>query len=220
MWRQRTGGCGKVQSGGKSSRVRCNARMSAKQIKGSFGYRPGRKAHQALDAIRDQLPQGRTEVVDADLSGYFDTIDHAGLLRLVAGRVSDGSILRLVKRFLKAPIVEREAVREERNHWTKHRSCAEAVRRVNRITRSLSNTDHYGHGTCVFGRQQVWLQNRVRRWLSRQDDCTPGLFSFFTDERLLGHDQRWPFPRTCAWRRSLCDVGSRKAGCGKSARLV
>ena len=65
---------------------------------GSFGYRPGRKAHQALDAIRDQLRQGRTEVVDADLSGYFDTIDHAGLLRLVAGRVSDGSILRLVKR--------------------------------------------------------------------------------------------------------------------------
>ena len=73
---------------------------------GSFGYRPGRQAHQALDAIRDQLRQGRTEVVDADLSGYFDTIDHAGLLRLVAGRVSDGSILRLVKLFLKAPIVE------------------------------------------------------------------------------------------------------------------
>ncbi len=73
---------------------------------GSFGYRPGRKAHQALDAIREQLRHGRTEVVDADLSGYFDTIDHAGLLRLVAGRVSDGSILRLVKLFLKAPIVE------------------------------------------------------------------------------------------------------------------
>lgn len=73
---------------------------------GSFGYRPGRKAHQALDAIREQLRQGRTEVVDADLSGYFDTIDHAGLLRLVVRRVSDGSILRLVKLCLKAPIVE------------------------------------------------------------------------------------------------------------------
>ena len=175
--------------------------MSAKQIKGSFGYRPGRKAHQALDAIRDPLRQGRTEVVDADLSGYFDTIDHAGLLRLVAGRVSDGSILRLVKRFLKAPTVEREAVREEFNHWTKHRSCAEAVRRVNCITRGLSNTDHYGHGTRVFGRQQVWLQNRVRRWLWRKYDCTHGLFSFFTDERLLGQYQLWSLPRTCAWRR-------------------
>ena len=120
----------------------------------------------------------------------------------------------------KARLHLREAVREELNHWTKHRSCAEAVRRVKRITRGWSNTDHSGHSTRVFGRQQVWLQNRVRRWLWRQDDCTHGLFSFFSDERLLGHDQRWPLPRTCAWRRSLCDVGSRKAGCGKSARPV
>ena len=88
------------------------------------------------------------------------------------------------------------AVREELNHWTKHRSCAEAVRRVKRITRGWSNTDHYGHRTRVFGRQQVWLQNRVRRWLWRQDDCTHGRFSFFSDERLLGHDQRWSRPRT------------------------
>ncbi len=44
--------------------------------------------------------------MDADLSGYFDTIPHAALLRLVARRVSDGSILKLVKLFLKAPIVE------------------------------------------------------------------------------------------------------------------
>lgn len=48
----------------------------------SFGYRPGRKAQQALDVIRTQLRQGRTEVIDADLSGYFETVDHAGLLRL------------------------------------------------------------------------------------------------------------------------------------------
>ncbi len=120
----------------------------------------------------------------------------------------------------KARLHLREAVREELNHWTKHRSCAEAVRRVKRSTRGWSDTDHYGHSTRVFGRQQVWLQNRVRRWRWRQNDCTHGLFSFFTDERLLGHDQRWPLPRTCAWRRSLCDVGSRKGGCGKSARPV
>lgn len=75
----------------------------------SYGYRPKRNAHQAIDAITLALMQGKTEVIDADLSGYFDTIDHAQLLRLVARRVSDGSILRLVKRFLKAPIVERRA---------------------------------------------------------------------------------------------------------------
>ena len=72
----------------------------------SFGYRPGRKAHQALDAIKRAMLQGTHEIIDADLSAYFDTIPHAGLLRLVMQRVSDGSILGLVKRFLRAPIVE------------------------------------------------------------------------------------------------------------------
>lgn len=73
---------------------------------GSYGYRPGKSAHQAIDAITQAMLQGKSEVIDADLSGYFDTINHAALLRLVARRVSDGSILRLVKLFLKAPIVE------------------------------------------------------------------------------------------------------------------
>lgn len=74
---------------------------------GSYGYRPKRSAQQAIDAITAALMQGKTEIIDADLSGYFDSIDHAQLLRLVARRVSDGSILKLVKLFLKAPIVER-----------------------------------------------------------------------------------------------------------------
>jgi group II intron reverse transcriptase/maturase len=77
----------------------------------SYGYRPGRHAHQALDTIRAAIWHGRYEVIDADLSGYFDTINHAALLRLVARRVSDGSILGLVKGFLKAPIVEEKSGR-------------------------------------------------------------------------------------------------------------
>jgi group II intron reverse transcriptase/maturase len=69
----------------------------------SYGYRPKHNAHQAIDATTLALMQGKTEVIDAD----FDTIDHAQLLRLAARRMSDGCILRLVKLFLKAPIVER-----------------------------------------------------------------------------------------------------------------
>jgi group II intron reverse transcriptase/maturase len=73
----------------------------------SYGYRPGKSAQQALETIREAIRQGYHEVIDADLSGYFDTINHAALLKLVARRVSDGSVLKLVKQFLKAPIVER-----------------------------------------------------------------------------------------------------------------
>ncbi len=72
----------------------------------SYAYRPKRNAHQAMDAIKHALLSGRTEVVDADLSGYFDSIPHWELLRLVARRVSDGRILALIKAWLRAPIVE------------------------------------------------------------------------------------------------------------------
>ncbi len=74
----------------------------------SFAYRPKRRAQQAIDAIKIALLSGRREVVDADLSGYFDTIPHAGLMRLVKGRVSDGSILKLIKGWLRSPIVEED----------------------------------------------------------------------------------------------------------------
>jgi len=74
----------------------------------SFAYRPKRRAQQAIDAIRSALLSGRREVVDADLSGYFDTIPHTALMRLVKGRVSDGSILRLIKGWLRASIVEED----------------------------------------------------------------------------------------------------------------
>ena len=74
----------------------------------SYGFRPQRRAHQALDAIIQALRQGKLEVVDADLSKYFDTIPHERLLKLVARRLSDGSILHLLRQWLDAPIVEEQ----------------------------------------------------------------------------------------------------------------
>jgi group II intron reverse transcriptase/maturase len=72
----------------------------------SYGFRPKRDAHQAMDDISLQLRMGKTQVIDADISKYFDTIPHDKLLALVAKRIVDKNILRLIKLWLKAPVVE------------------------------------------------------------------------------------------------------------------
>lgn len=72
----------------------------------SFGFRPGRSAHQALEEIRQNLQEGRREVYDADLQSYFDTIPHDKLMACVQKRVVDGSVLKLIRMWLKAVIVE------------------------------------------------------------------------------------------------------------------
>jgi len=72
----------------------------------SFGFRPRRAAHDALDAIRQALETGMCWVIDADITAYFDSIPHDRLMRTVALRVVDGVMLALVKRFLEAPIID------------------------------------------------------------------------------------------------------------------
>lgn len=72
----------------------------------SYGFRPKRKAHQAIEDITQHLLKGKTHVIDADISKYFDTIPHDRLLELVARRIVDRDILRLIKMWLKAPVVE------------------------------------------------------------------------------------------------------------------
>lgn len=74
-----------------------------------YAYRPGRSALQAVQAVDVFLNRGYTEVVDADLSGYFDTIPHAELMKSVARRVSDRHLLHLIKRWLEAPVEELDA---------------------------------------------------------------------------------------------------------------
>lgn len=72
----------------------------------AYGYRPRRSARDAVCAVHKALKAGQVHVVDADLSKYFDTIPHSELLRSVSRRVSDGSILHLVKMWLKAAVEE------------------------------------------------------------------------------------------------------------------
>jgi RNA-directed DNA polymerase len=72
----------------------------------SHGFRPGRSAHDALRIIQEHLKEGKTAVYDADLASYFDSIPHDKLIACVRMRVVDGSVLGLIRQWLKAPVVE------------------------------------------------------------------------------------------------------------------
>jgi RNA-directed DNA polymerase len=72
----------------------------------SYGFRPGKSAHQALAAIRDHIKSGRREVYDADLQGYFDSIPHNKLIAALRMRVVDRQVLKLIRMWLEAPVVD------------------------------------------------------------------------------------------------------------------
>ena len=72
----------------------------------AYGYRPKRSARDAVAAVHELLRRGHTDVVDADLSKYFDTIPHDQLMQSVARRIVDKDILKLIKMWLKAPVEE------------------------------------------------------------------------------------------------------------------
>ena len=77
----------------------------------SYGYRPGRSAHDAMEEIKT-LREQYDWVVDADIKGFFDNVDHDILIDLVNERVSDGSILRLIRLFLEAGVKYDGAIHE------------------------------------------------------------------------------------------------------------
>lgn len=77
----------------------------------SYGFRPGRNAHQALERLRQVLVGGATQwVVEADIQGFFDHVQHEHLMRFVGHRIKDRGVLRLIRRLLKAGV-------QHDGHW-------------------------------------------------------------------------------------------------------
>jgi RNA-directed DNA polymerase len=74
----------------------------------AYGYRPGKSAQDAIQKVDELLHEGYTDIVDADLSKYFDTIPHSELMQCVARRIVDRHVLHLIKMWLKVPVEERD----------------------------------------------------------------------------------------------------------------
>lgn len=77
-------------------------------LESSYGFRPGKSAHQALEAIKVNLEEGYTAVYDADLESYFDSIPHDKLMKALEMRIADRSVLKLIRMWLESQIAERK----------------------------------------------------------------------------------------------------------------
>jgi RNA-directed DNA polymerase len=89
----------------------------------AYGYRPARSATDAIREVHKALCDGQTNVVDADLSKYFDTIPHDALMQCVARRIVDRTILSLIKMWLKTPVEERDGNGKRRMTRGKGSKC-------------------------------------------------------------------------------------------------
>ncbi len=70
----------------------------------SYGYRPGRSAHDAVGSARDHVLSGKTWVVDIDISAFFDEVNYDILMAKISRKVSDKGVLRLIGDYLRAPV--------------------------------------------------------------------------------------------------------------------
>jgi RNA-directed DNA polymerase len=85
----------------------------------SYGFRPERSAHQALEEIRGHIKAGYQAVYDADLKGYFDSIPHDKLMACLRMRITDRSVLQLIRMWLESPVVEGGGSSGEPEKWSR-----------------------------------------------------------------------------------------------------
>ncbi len=169
----------------------------------SYGFRPNRSAHDAIAEIQTNLRAGRTAVYDADLSSYFDTIDHGLLLGLVKERISDRAILKLITMWLSCPIYE-EPERKP-NRW--ERNSRKANSRPERQGKLTTPTC----GTPQGGVISPLLANIFLNVLDQAFHTDPGSPSVFANARLIRYADdfvvmaRYIGPRITDWLEDILE---------------
>jgi RNA-directed DNA polymerase len=135
----------------------------------AYGYRPKRNAQEAVERVHKAACEGYTDVVDADLSKYFDTIPHDELMQSVACRVVDRQMLKLIKGWLKVPVQERD---EEGNpRMTGGKGSKKGTPQGGVISPLLANI--YMHRYLRFWRQRGKGREFAARIVNYADDCAP-----------------------------------------------
>ncbi len=153
----------------------------------SHGFRPKRCAHDAIGQIQANLRDGRTEVYDADLSSYFDTIDHGLLMELIEKRISDRSVLKLIRMWLKCPFSEEQKdkdcagksrIAKIRRKLTKKLAKSKGIRGVFKLTKPTCGTPQGGVISPL-------LANIFLNEMDKAFHCQPGSPLYFANARLI-----------------------------------
>jgi len=130
--------------------------------KEQYAYRADRGAHDAVQEVHRLLNTGHNQVIDADLSGYFDSIPHRELMKSVARRISDRHMLHIIKQWLEAPVEEEEG-RGHRRRTTQNRDTGRGIPQGAPISPLLSNLymRRFILGWKQWGCEQRWSAHIV-----------------------------------------------------------
>lgn len=143
----------------------------------SFGYRPGRSAHQALDRAKEHMAAGHRWVVDVDLEKFFDRVNHDVLMSRLARRIRDKRILKLIRRWLQAGIMEDGIVSAR----------VEGTPQGSPLSPLLSN--------ILLDEWDKELERRGHRFVRYADDCNIYVCSQKAGERVLASVERFLMKR-------------------------
>jgi RNA-directed DNA polymerase len=143
----------------------------------SFGFRPGRSAHQALESAREHISAGHRWVVDMDLEKFFDRVNHDVLMSRLARRIKDKRILRLIRRYLQAGMMEDGLVSQR----------TEGTPQGGPLSPLLSNV--------LLDELDKELERRGHRFVRYADDCNVYVRSRHAGERVLTSLERFLWDR-------------------------